>query len=352
MTDTNDVALYDYSLPPELIAKVPAQRRDQSRLLVVDRGARSIEHAQFCDLPQYLNPHDLLVMNNTRVVPARLQGFRTETGGKWEGLFLREEAPDETEQTYWRIIGSTRGKLQAGETITLTHGEEELVLDLIERQESEWIASPQSDTTTLDLLESFGTMPLPPYMEREAEADDFQRYQTVYADRPGAVAAPTAGLHFTDELFAELTRKGIDRSYVTLHVGIGTFRPISSERLSDHEMHHEWCELPAATADKIEQCRKDGGRTVAVGTTSVRTLESLNESGQPVVGSRSTNLFITPGFDFQLVDVMITNFHLPKSTLLVLVSAFADQELILEAYQEAIRERYRFYSYGDAMLIL
>ncbi|WP_437204317.1 tRNA preQ1(34) S-adenosylmethionine ribosyltransferase-isomerase QueA [Planctomicrobium sp. SH664] len=351
MDDRTD--LYDFILPPELIAQTPAEQRDASRLLVIQRDQQAIRHLRFQDLPELLSPGDLLVMNDTRVVPARLVGLRTSTGGKWEGLFLREEASG-----LWRLMGRTRGRLNVGETITLHPADPsketgELLLQLESKGSGgEWLCRPLSDLPTFTLLDEFGAIPLPPYMHREAGAADSLRYQTTYAARPGAVAAPTAGLHFTPEILQRCADRGIETARVTLHVGLGTFRPVSVDRLGEHEMHSEWCELPESTARALEQCRQRGGRVVAIGTTSVRTLESRAQSGTGLAGSGETRLFIRPPYQFQLVDALLTNFHLPRSTLLVLVSTFAGRELILRAYAEAIRERYRFYSYGDAMLIL
>ena len=343
---------YDYVLPDELIARQPAARRDEARLMVVDRRSGTIEHTVIRDLPRFLRRDDCLVLNDTRVIPARLQGVRTATGGRWEGLFL-ETRPNGA----WLLMGQTRGKLQPGEQVTLRpfQGESgEYTLTLWERDEDGlWTARPGDDRSALDVLEQFGTVPLPPYIERERpDRADVERYQTVYARTAGSVAAPTAGLHFTPELFAACEARGITRATVTLHVGIGTFRPISVERLDEHRMHSEWCELSAATATKLNGVQGGGGRIVAVGTTSVRTLESAAGSGTIQPWSGPTQLFIRPPYRFQAVDVLLTNFHLPKSTLLVLVSTFAGRELIRRAYAEAIAGRYRFFSYGDAMLIV
>lgn len=355
MTRQDIISHYDYELPPELVAQVPAEKRDQSRLLVVNRKAGTITHHQFADLPSLLAAGDLLVMNNTRVVPAKLTGSRVATGGKWEGLYLRDEANGR-----WRIIGKTRGKLSPGEKIALTPAGPEtnqtvpdLLLSLIEKCEGgEWIVQPETNASTLEVLAEYGTMPLPHYMQRDAGSTDFERYQTLYAETPGAVAAPTAGLHFTPEVLQHCNQKNIDSAKVTLHVGLGTFRPVKVERLDEHDMHYEWCQLPEETVNKIEQTKQKHGRVVAVGTTSVRTLEAVAAQGPLKPWHGETNLFIRPPFQFQVVDALLTNFHLPKSTLLVLVSTLAGRELILEAYAEAIREKYRFFSYGDAMLIL
>jgi S-adenosylmethionine:tRNA ribosyltransferase-isomerase len=348
---SDSTADYDYDLPTELIAQRPVEPRDASRLLVLNRGERTIAHRRFADLPELLRPGDLLVVNESRVVPAKLEGFRTQTKGRWEGLFLREDRPGT-----WQVIGQTRGKLQAGETITLQANQrtgragEQLELRLVEQSAGgAWLVQPLSVENVLDLLERFGRVPLPPYMEREADAADLTRYQTTYAMSPGSVAAPTAGLHFTSELFETLRSHGVGVARVTLHVGLGTFRPIGVERLSEHTMHAEWCELPEETAEQIARTKAAGGRVIAVGTTTVRTLESAK-------GARGwrgeTDLFIRPPYEFRRIDGMITNFHLPKSTLLVLVSTFAGREFVLQAYRAAVQERYRFYSYGDAMLIL
>ncbi len=355
MPNLDEISAYDYHLPEELIAQVPAERRDESRLMVIDRKTGSISHHTFRDLPDFLTSGDLLIVNNTRVVPARLVGVRTATGGKWEGLFLRLE-----EAGRWRLIGQTRGRLQPGERLTLSPADSRRQdssdrLDLLletRNEDGTWTVKPESERSALELLDQFGTLPLPHYMQREAGVADRDRYQTTYAQQPGAVAAPTAGLHFTPELFETCRQKGIDRANVTLHVGLGTFRPVSVNRLEEHRMHSEWCELPAETVERISKAKQGGHRVVAVGTTSVRPLESVAAHGPLVPWQGETQLFIRPPYQFQVVDALITNFHLPKSTLLVLVSAFAGRGLMLEAYATAVRERYRFFSYGDAMLIL
>lgn len=370
--DLKLLSSWQFELPAELIASRPAETRDGARLLVVDRQTASITHARIRDLPELLRPNDLLVFNNTKVLPARLFGFRTSTGGRWEGLYVEEVSPG-----HWHILSDTRGRLQPGETITVhpAYGDgsgndlnrgagdsqepENLVLTLIEkREDGGWIATPNSSTPSLELLERFGSLPLPPYMGRKlADQDDQQRYQTQFASEPGAVAAPTAGLHFTESLLEECRSRGIQKAELTLHVGIGTFRPVVAERLADHKMHEEWCRLPPDTCEMVLQTQQRPGRVIAVGTTSVRTLES---AAQATMGSGNvlqswqgrTNLFIQPGYKFQAVDCLLTNFHLPGSTLLVLVAAMAGYDLIMEAYRQAISERYRFYSYGDAMLIV
>ncbi len=370
--DWGAISSYDYDLPPELIAAAPLAARDASRLLVVNREERSITHATFRDLPTYLLSGDLLVVNETRVVPAKLRGVRASTGGKWEGLFLGMEGA-----THWRLIGQTRGKLRSGEELALYPADspdspERLRLVLREQRDNgEWLVEPvpcgpcfsaparpvtEQQATLADpwqLLNQFGTVPLPPYIERiAASPEDRERYQTTFARNPGAIAAPTAGLHFTPEIFAACQQRGVEVAPLTLHVGIGTFRPVATQRLDDHVMHFEYAELPAPTVEAIHRTRQRGGRGIAVGTTAVRTLESVAHTGPLRAWSGETNLFIRPPYQFQVVDTLVTNFHLPKSTLLVLVSALAGRDLILEAYRQAIAERYRFFSYGDAMLIV
>jgi S-adenosylmethionine:tRNA ribosyltransferase-isomerase len=358
----DDLASYDYKLPPELIASEPLPQREASRLLIVDRRSERLEHRQISDLPEILRLGDRLVLNDTRVIPARLFGIRKATGGKWEGLFLETDSAGR-----WKVIGHVGGKLHAGETLVIAPAHhpdspKKLELTLVDCDaEGIWTAAPATDEptsaeprqTAFDLLEQFGTVPLPPYLHRKVGARlDWERYQTTFADRPGAVAAPTAGLHFTPKLLERCQERGIPRSFVTLHVGIGTFRPITATRLSEHTMHGEWCELSEATAEVLEQTRASGGRIVAVGTTSARTLETGFRNGSFVPWSGTTNLFIRPPYHISGVDCLLTNFHLPRSTLFVLVSALAGLEVMQRAYAVAVRERYRFCSYGDAMLIL
>lgn len=351
---SDDISDYDYDLPPELIARYPPERREGARLMVIERATETISHRTVSDLPDLLRTGDCLIFNDTRVVPARLFGRRQSTGGRWEGLFL-----EASESSEWRLLGQTRGKLRPGEILEIhpardPDSAERLQLRLIERDaEGTWTARPTKDCEPFATLERFGTVPLPPYMERELpEQSDFERYQTVYARQPGSVAAPTAGLHFTPELLEQCAARGVGRGFVTLHVGIGTFRPISVERLSEHQMHSEWCEVPAETAELANQTHAAGGRVIAVGTTSTRTLESAAQHGDLKAWRGSTNLFIHPPYQFRAIDALLTNFHLPRSTLLVLVSTFSSHELIRRAYAEAIAERYRFFSYGDAMLIV
>ena len=342
---------YDYDLPKEFIAQSPAACRSDARLLVVDRGRKSLEHKHIRDLPEILRTNDCLVINDTRVVPARLVGRRLDTGGHWEGLFL-ESSPN----GLWRILCKTRGRLKPGNTIALISatGKEEVRLKLgVKQPDGQWIARPMAADDAITLLERVGHVPLPPYIRKGQEvAGDREHYQTVYAQAPGSVAAPTAGLHFTAALLDRLHRTGVEVCPMTLHVGLGTFRPITTPSLDEHRMHTEWGQVTQGAIDRIEACRGRGGRIVAVGTTSVRLLETASAEGRlkPFIGH--TDLFIRPPYEFRSVDVLLTNFHLPRTTLLVLVRTFGGEELMRRAYDEAIREKYRFYSYGDAMLIL
>jgi S-adenosylmethionine:tRNA ribosyltransferase-isomerase len=337
---------FDFDLPVELIAQHPVEPRDGSRLMVLHRALGTWEHRWFADLPDLLKAGDLLVRNNTRVIPARLVGHRESTGGKWEGLFLRARSDGA-----WEILASSRGRPKAGETILIEGG---LRLRLERpREGGHWIVRPQSDQPATDLLDTFGHVPLPPYIRKGKEGPgDRHCYQTCFAAVPGAVAAPTAGLHLTEALLRRLTEYGIAWTDITLHVGIGTFRPIEAERIEDHALHAEWAELKPETAAQINRCRAEGGRIVALGTTSARTLETASQGGEVLPFSGETALYLRPGHRFRGFDALITNFHLPRSSLLVLVSALAGVELVRAAYTEAIQERYRFYSYGDAMLVL
>ena len=362
--DYNMLSTWQFQLPAELIASRPAARRDDSRLLVIERAAERSHHARIRDLPEWLQAGDLLVFNNTRVLPARVFGFRTATGGRWEGLYT-----ELSESGDWKMLCDTRGRLTAGESITLIPADEWAAAgrqaignagqrcELVLRQQlgdGSWLVTPPPGTSPATLLEQYGSLPLPPYMGRKvADKSDADRYQTTFASEPGAVAAPTAGLHFSTELLNECRRRGIARTELTLHTGVGTFRPVATDLLSDHQMHEEWCRLPETAVQDLKS-RPPGARTVAVGTTSVRTLESaaLQLSSFPAAWEGRTSLFIQPGFRFRAIDALLTNFHLPGSTLIVLVAAFAGFDLVMEAYRQAIEQRYRFYSYGDAMLIL
>lgn len=346
-----DPAQYDYELPKELIAQWPIAPRDDARMMVVDRRGQSITHWHVRNLHELLRPNDVVVVNDTRVVPARLIGTRDLTRGGWEGLFLSID-----ERGWWRILAKTRGKPHAGETITLMNrfGREDIRIRLVSKDdEGVWTIEPLSSEPYLDLLDRVGRIPLPQYIRGgEMMEEDRDLYQTVYARHPGSVAAPTAGLHFTDKLLASLETVGIAVCRVTLHVGLDTFRPIKSDTLDDHPMHHEHGKIAAAAVDCIAERRAKGGRVIAVGTTTVRVLETAAADGQLRPWQGETNLFIRPGHVFNAVDGMLTNFHLPRTTLLVLVRTFGGDELIRRAYEEAVRERYRFYSYGDAMLII
>lgn len=338
---------WDYELPPELVAQQPASERDQSRLLVVRRQEGTLEHRVFADLPELLKPTDLLVLNDTQVLPARLLGRRARTGGKWEGLFLRQHDDGSAE-----LICQTRGHLTPGEAIEIDPGP--LTLELVQKTpEGHWRVRSSEGSPWPELLRRHGQVPLPPYIRKGHEGPgDRERYQTVYARTAGAVAAPTAGLHFTPQTFERLQQRGIGSAFVTLHVGLGTFQPIQEADFHQHHMHSEWGTLPAETVEAIRQCRDRQGRVVAVGTTTVRVLESVAATGPLRPWTGETSLFIHPPYQFRVVDALVTNFHLPRSTLLLLVGALAGVDLLRQAYTTAIQERYRFYSYGDAMLIL
>ncbi len=349
-----DAELYDYQLPPELIAQESLADRAAARLLVVDRATGTLEHRHVRDLPEILRPGDLVVVNDTRVVPARLIGRRVKTGGRWEGLFLRVDSASGA----WELLASTRGRPEIGERVMLTgiDGVDALALTLVGRAGGgAWLARPdivEPVATVEEILNRVGRVPLPGYIRGGAEQPgDRDRYQTVFARQSGSAAAPTAGLHFTESLLSELAARGIGRASVTLHVGLDTFRPISAERIDDHPMHTEWCECPPATVAAVHEAKARGGRVVAVGTTAARTLETAARGGTLTAWSGPTDLFIKPGFQFHAVDCLLTNFHMPRTTLMVLVSTFASRGLIAAAYEEAIRQRYRFLSYGDAMLI-
>jgi S-adenosylmethionine:tRNA ribosyltransferase-isomerase len=342
---------YDYDLPRELIAQHPLARRSDARLLVVRRDEQSFEHAHVRDLPNFLSAGDCLAFNDTRVIPARLVGRRERTGARWTGLFLTSD-----EAGNWQVLSKTRGKLEPGEAISVLSWDlrESIRLRLLAKLDGGvWAVRPEPMGAALELLDRIGRVPLPPYIrDGEMVETDQQTYQTVFARAPGAVAAPTAGLHFTPELLARLKARDLAMAYVTLHVGVGTFRPITADKLVEHPMHSEWCELKASTVAQLEATRAAGGKIVAVGTTVARTLESAASSGQLEPFCGSTQLFIRPPYEFRAVDALLTNFHLPKSTLLILVRTFGGDALIRRAYREAIAEGYRFYSYGDAMLIL
>ncbi len=335
---------FDFALPPELIAQSPARPRDAARLLVLDRTAGAFAHLIFRDLPRRLRPGDVLVLNDTKVLPARLRG-RRPTGGPVEVLLLRPMSDGP-----WETLVKPGRKVRRGDRLTFASGVLEGVIGERTGEGTRMIAlEHQGDL--LPILQKIGEMPTPPYITRRLE--DPHDYQTVFARVPGAVAAPTAGLHFTASLLEEIRRRGVEVAYLTLHVGLGTFRPVRVDEVARHRMDAEVYEIGVETAATINRARGRGGRVVAVGTTCVRALESAaGHDGTVRAGSASTNLFIAPGYQFRIAGAMVTNFHLPKSTLLMLASAFAGRERLLEAYAEAVRQRYRFYSFGDAMLIV
>ena len=331
---------FNYHLPPEYIAQTPIEPRDASRLLVLKRDTGKLEHAIFHDIGKYLHPGDLLVINRTRVIPARIFAHKP-TGGRVEVLLLRRE-----DLLTWECLVGGKG-LSAGKTVTIENGPIAEIVEVLEGSRRRLrFAEPIEPYFPV-----VGHVPLPPYIHEPVR--DPERYQTVYAREPGSAAAPTAGLHFTKRLMDELKSQGVQFAEVTLHVGLDTFAPVTEADPEEHLIHTEWCQVPPATVDAISRARQSGGRIIAVGTTSVRTLESAARPGREAILSYSgpTNLYILPGYRFRLVDAMITNFHLPRSTLIMLVSAFAGREQILHAYEVAMQEYYRFYSFGDAMLI-
>ena len=343
---------FDYFLPEERIAQTPAEPRDSSRLLVLDRHKPGvhIKHRKFRDLTEYLRPGDLMVFNRSRVIPARLYGTETRSGARVEILLVRRQSPG-----VWQALGRPGRRLRVGATIAFGSADEAAAAqaEVLETQDNGLRVVRLSDESVLDGL---GELPLPPYI-KETPSDP-ERYQTVYADAPGSVAAPTAGLHFTDALLDEIRSLGVTVAWVTLHVGLDTFRPVRGEDIAEHKIHTEWYELPEDTADLLNAARREDRRIIAVGTTTVRTLEQVgrdaHQQGVKEISATTgdADLFIVPGHRFRLVDAMLTNFHLPRSTLLMLVSAFAGRERIMAAYEEAVRREYRFYSFGDAMFML
>ena len=333
-----------YELPEELIAQTPLEQRDASRLMVMDRQTGAVTHRHFYDLIDYLRPGDCLVMNDSRVLPARLLGHRP-TGGAVEVLLLRDLG-----NKHWECLCKPGRKMQAGSEVIFGNGELTATVREV-REDGNRIVEFHYEGIFLEVLERLGRMPLPPYIK--AELEDQERYQTVYSREVGSAAAPTAGLHFTKELLEKIREKGVKEAFVTLHVGLGTFRPVKAEEVTDHHMHAELCMMNAETAELLNRTKAEGGRIICVGTTSCRTLESLvNEDGSFQAASKWTDIFIYPGYTFKAMDGLITNFHLPESTLVMLVSAFAGREHVLAAYEEAVRQRYRFFSFGDAMCIL
>lgn len=333
-----------YDLPQELIAQTPIQRRDGSRLMTLDRRTGKTGHRHFYELPDLLYPGDCLIMNDSRVLPARLLGQRLPGGGACEVLLLADKG-----EGVWECLVRPGRKLRTG--ARMTFGDGELTARVVgEEPEGNRLIRFEYQGIFLEVLERLGKMPLPPYIKEELQ--DRERYQTVYSKVLGSAAAPTAGLHFTPELLEKIAAKGVGLGYVTLHVGLGTFRPVKEEAVEDHPMHSEFCTIPAETADLINRTRAGGGRCICVGTTSCRTLESwAREDGHVEPKSGWTDIFLYPGCRFKVMDALVTNFHLPESTLIMLVSAFAGREATLAAYREAVRERYRFFSFGDAMFI-
>jgi S-adenosylmethionine:tRNA ribosyltransferase-isomerase len=343
---------FHYNLPQQLIAQKPSEVRSQSRLLHYSRTDQTIKHLQFGNIVDLVNPGDLLVFNNTRVIPARIYGYK-DTGGKVEILIERLTSE-------FRCLAHVKASKtpKPGSKLILSNPEKEHKLKQqqfsvsVEGREGDlFVLSSDSGSTMAEIMENIGHMPLPPYISREDTMDDFSRYQTVYADNPGAVAAPTAGLHFDSALLDKLKDKGIETAFVTLHVGAGTFQPVRSEQIEDHEMHFEYLEVAQETVDKCLHTRKNGGRIIAVGTTTVRSLETASQNGQLQAYTGETDIFIYPGYQFKSIDALITNFHLPESTLLMLISAFAGKDEMMRCYKEAVSEKYRFFSYGDAMFI-
>ena len=335
---------FKYELPPELIAQTPLERRDGSRLMTLNRETGEVSHRHFFDLPEFLRPGDTLVVNDSRVLPARLYGKRNPTGGAVELLLLKEHTDGN-----WECLAKPGRKLKPGAEVIF--GEGELSATILEDLgEGKKMVNFHYEGIFLEVLERLGKMPLPPYIKEELE--NGERYQTVYSRVVGSAAAPTAGLHFTPELLDQIREMGVNIAYVTLHVGLGTFRPVAVEDVNDHQMHSEFCMISAETAEILNKTRKDGGRIICVGTTSCRTLESFaNEDGTFEERSGWTQIFIYPGYKFKAMDALVTNFHLPESTLLMLISAFAGKDHVMAAYEEAVKERYRFFSFGDAMFI-
>ncbi|MDW8798566.1 tRNA preQ1(34) S-adenosylmethionine ribosyltransferase-isomerase QueA [Staphylococcus pseudoxylosus] len=340
-----DIEAFDYHLPESLIAQTPLKNRDESRLLILGRQSGNIEHQHFKDVIDYLESGDTLVLNDTRVMPARLFGLKEETGAKVEMLMLTQ-----IEGNDWEVLLKPAKRIKVGNR--LTFGEGKIVAECIqELDQGGRIMRLHYDGILQERLDELGEMPLPPYIKERL--DDQDRYQTVYAKASGSAAAPTAGLHFTDELLANIREKGINIAFITLHVGLGTFRPVSVDNIDDHEMHSEYYQMDRETAELLNKTKESGHRIISVGTTSTRTLETIMQSNDKFVAQSGwTDIFIFPGFTFKAIDGLITNFHLPKSTLVMLVSAFSSRDKILNAYNQAVSSEYRFFSFGDAMLII
>ncbi|WP_291633589.1 tRNA preQ1(34) S-adenosylmethionine ribosyltransferase-isomerase QueA [Clostridium sp.] len=335
---------FDFDLPKELIAQHPLEKRDESRLMVVNKTNNEIEHKKFKDIIEYLNPGDCLVLNDTRVLPARLLGMKAGTGGKMEFLLLKR-----IDQNHWETLVKPGKRAKIGTTFIFGNGE--LKAEVISVSEGgSRLVKFEFEGIFEEVLDKLGEMPLPPYITEKLE--DKERYQTVFSKEVGSAAAPTAGLHFTEDLLQKIKAKGVKIAFVTLHVGLGTFRPVKAEVVEEHEMHSEHYMLSSETAKIINEAREKGGRVIAVGTTSNRTLESIaDEQGKVCEKSGWTDIFIYPGYKFKIVNALITNFHLPESTLIMLVSAFAGQDLVMGAYDMAVKEEYRFFSFGDAMFL-
>lgn len=343
---------FHYTLPEQLIAQKPCDIRSQSRLLHYSRTDQSIEHLLFNNIIDLIQADDLLVFNNTRVIPARIYGYKA-TGGKVEILIERLSGE-------FRCLAQIKASKtpKPGSTLTLCantddqqQNKAQFEVTVEGREGDMFVLTTQGGHSIAGIMEAIGHMPLPPYISREDTVEDYSRYQTVYAESPGAVAAPTAGLHFDESLLEKIKNKGIDTAYVTLHVGAGTFQPVRSELIEQHKMHFEYLEVPQETVDKCQQTRQNGGRIIAVGTTTVRSLEAASQTGRLQAFRGETDIFIYPGYTFKSIDALLTNFHLPESTLLILISAFAGKDEMLRCYAEAVAQQYRFFSYGDAMFI-
>ena len=336
---------FNFDLPEELIAQTPLERRDASRLMILDKKTGAISHRHFYDLPQFLRPGDCLVLNNSRVLPARLIGHRLPGGGACEVLLLTDKGDG-----VWECLVRPGRKLKPGAQVAFGDGSRLTAAVEAALSGGNRLVRFHYQGIFLEILEELGKMPLPPYIK--AELQDSERYQTVYSKINGSAAAPTAGLHFTPELLQQIADMGVKLCYITLHVGLGTFRPVKTEEITEHEMHSEYCMISAEVAQAVNETKRNGGRVICVGTTSCRTIESFAaEDGTLKESAGWTNIFIYPGYRFKVLDGLITNFHLPESTLIMLVSALAGREHVLNAYQEAVRERYRFFSFGDAMFI-
>lgn len=339
---------FNYKLPEELIAQVPAQKREMSKMLVLDRLEKNFIHKHFCNITEFLGENDFLVLNNTKVIPARLYAEK-ETGAIIEVFLVRE-----IEKDIWISLIKPSKRVKEGMILKVS---DELSVEVLRKDDDKWQIRLIYEGNIFEVLDRVGNIPLPPYIERkmtsqEYKALDFDRYQTVFAEKEGAVAAPTAGLHFTQDILKKLEAQGTKHCFITLNVGLGTFKPVKCDNILDHKMDSEWFEITNESAQAINEAKAQGKNIVAVGTTSVRTLETvMNKYGKIIPVQDSSELFIYPGYKFKIIDKLITNFHLPKSTLLMLVSAFADKEYIFKAYEEAIKNNYRFYSYGDCMLI-